>query len=625
MKYFKIKKVISDILAAAVVSSLLAGCNITINSPEGRVSGNGIPQVRTVSGEDIPDDADFLSGNLSPDEDQGINEEVSGDEHSGKHIRLTLEDSGWDVFSPSSSHLPDYRYGPSILYNDDGGIDAWFAAPGDGYAEYDWITYRHSDDLGTTWTDEKVAISPSPCSPDALSTCDPDVFFYDGYYYLGYTSTINKKAKGICNSVFLARSTDPGGPYEKWNGSGWGGAPVPVIYFDGMDIGWGCGEPSFVVVDDTVYVYSTKDSYSGVPDRVRVTEVRTADITEDDWPEKLEFKGYAIVRNDTGTVNGYQYRDSDSSDFAYIEESHKFIAVSTNRRFKNDSCILYYESDDGIHFNRVSELNTNVIARCHNSSIMADGLGHIKENDPVILGYAYAGAGGSGWGIWSTRFVKASIDYTDTEDRSDEGKPNLKQSISYRSGMNDSAPMMLCTDKLVYGKRSGTGAFNINYYVRDNYGGRAAVPASDVVVLDYDPEVVNVDEDNGISPRLPGVTWVTVGYNGLTRVICLCVFGQEGYDAKKIIGFYPVAERYELEQVPPFVIKVRPMAVFGDYRIHELSGMELIRHQVTFSSENTYVCGVKEDGTLVPVSSGETVINVSTGEGLSYSIKVKIL
>ena len=45
----------------------------------------------------------------------------------------------------------DYRYGPSIMLDGNGGIDAWFASPGDGKKEYDWITYRHSDDGGKTW------------------------------------------------------------------------------------------------------------------------------------------------------------------------------------------------------------------------------------------------------------------------------------------------------------------------------------------------------------------------------------------------------------------------------------------------------------------------------------------
>lgn len=564
-------------------------------------------------------DEDFTA---DPD-DAEANEEPEN-EYADKHIRLSLNDSGWDVFTPSTARLPDYRYGPSMILNDDGSIDAWFAAPGDGYNEFDWITYRHSDDGGETWSSEKAAISPSPSSPDALSTCDPDVFYYDGYYYMGYTSTINRRAKGICNSVFLARSENPDGPYKKWNGSGWGGAPVPIIYFDSIEIGWGCGEPSFVIVDDTIYVYSTKDSYSGVPDRVRVTEVRTADITDPEWPAKLEFRGYAGVRNDTGNEAEYKYRDSDSWDVAYVEESKKFVAVSTNRRFKRDSCILYYESDDGLSFFRVSELNTNVIARCHNCAIMADGSGHIKKDDPMLIGYAYGGSTGSRWGVWATRFAPLMLDYTDEPDRTDEGCQNLKQSMTYRSSTEDAAPMILCTDQLTYSKNAGTGAYKISYYWQDNYKRRQAVPASEIEILDYDQDIVSVDENSSISPKIPGITWVTVGYGGLTRDICLCVMPPEGYSAKKIKSFYPVTDSYEMALVQPYIIKVRPMAVFENYRLHELTGMDFIRYGVKFESEDTSICDVYRDGTVVPISKGDTVINVSTEDGPGYSVKIHI-
>ena len=534
--------------------------------------------------------------------------------YENKHIKLTLDNEGNDVFSPSTACLPDYRYGPSFIYNEDGSIDAWFSAPGDGSREYDWITYRHSEDCGATWTSECVAISPSPDSPDALSTCDPDVFYYDGYYYLGYTSTINKRAKGLCNSVYLARSEKPEGPYEKWNGTGWGGDPVPIIYYDGIDIGWGSGEPSFVVVDDTVYVYNTKDSYSGVPDRVKVTEVRTADITKEDWPRRLEFRGYAIIRNDKNNAGGY----------AYVEESRKFIAVSTNRRFKNDSCILYFESNDGIHYERVSELNTNVIARCHNCGIMADALGHIKKDDPTMLGYAYAGSSGSRWGVWSTRIAPFTLTYTDEPDTGDEGKSNLKLAMKYRSSVSDSAPMMLTTGSLVYTKTEGRGAFDISYYWQDNYKRKHAIDKSEITILDYDPEILSVDEDNWISPKLPGVSRVKIGYKGLWREICLCVLPAEGYTSNEIREFYPMTARYDLSIIQPYVIKIRPMAVFDNLRLHELTGRELMTYGVTFSSEDDSVCEIREDGTLVPVSVGDTVVNVMTKSGISYSVDVHI-
>ena len=642
----KIIKTVSVVMACLMLCSCYAGVNNGNGTGKnGTISGNtlsGNPVGDNRAGESIPsgdqdavndmgavkdtDEAEDTDATAGPETDTVSDdaEDKPVNPYEAKHIKLVLDNEGSDIFAPSTACLPDYRYGPSFIYNDDGSIDAWFSAPGDGSREYDWITYRHSDDKGATWSAEQVAISPSPDSPDALSTCDPDVFYYDGYYYLGYTATINKRAKGLCNSVYLARSLNPDGPYEKWNGRGWGGDPEPIVYYDGIDIGWGSGEPSFVIVDDTIYVYNTKDSYSGVPDRVKVTEVRTADITREDWPRRLEFRGYAIIRNDKNKGEGYAYRDSDSWDVAYIEESGKFVAVSTNRRFKNDSCILYFESNDGIHFERVSELNTNVVARCHNCGIMADGQGHIKKDDPTMLGYAYAGSTGSRWGVWSTRIAPFTLSYTDEPDTEDEGKSNLKRPMSYRNGAADAAPMMLTTDSLVYTKTAGRGAFNITYYWQDNYKRKHVIDKSEIEIIDYDPEILSVDEDNWISPKLPGVSRVKISYNGLWREICLCVLPAEGYTSSEIKDFYPMTARYDLSIIQPFVIKIRPMAVFDNLRLHELTGRELISYGVSFSSEDENICIVRDDGTLVPVSVGDTVVNVMTKAGLSYSVDVHI-
>lgn len=623
---------ITALIMSAVMAAGMAGCQTgadpgtsSVPTPvpeeinEEKIENDAREDFKDPVSNNEADDEEALSDNEIAEEEEPVNEYVD------KHIRLTVTDSGKDVFTPSTTCLPDYRYGPSMILNEDGSIDAWFAAPGDGSREFDWITYRHSDDDGNTWSDEKAAISPSPASPDALSTCDPDVFYYEGYYYLGYTATINRRAKGLCNSVFLARSVDPAGPYEKWNGHGWGGSPVPIIYYDGIEIGWGSGEPSFVVVDDTIYVYSTKDGYSGVPDRIRVTEVRTADITKEDWPANLEFRGYSCIRNDTAKdSNDYKFRDSDSWDVAYLEESQKFVAVSTNRRFKNNSCILYFESNDGIHFERVSELNTNVIARCHNCAIMGDGLSHIKEGDPMMIGYAYAGAAGSRWGVWATRFAPLEIEYTDEIDRSDEENPNLKLSIQYRHSSSDAAPMMLNTDSLVYSKVAGTGAFKIGYYWQDNYKGRHYISNSDIAILDYDPEILSVDDDNWISPKVPGVSRVIVEYEGLWREICLCVLPSAGKQAKELTGFYPMTETYDMSVIQPYIIKIRPMGMYSDNTIHELTGRELLNHGIKFECEDDSICEVRDDGSVIPLNVGDTVIHVSSKEGLSYSLNIHV-
>ncbi len=537
-----------------------------------------------------------------------------------KHVRIRLESSGSDVFALWGNGRPDYRYGPSIMLDGNGGIDAWFASPGDGKKEYDWITYRHSDDGGKTWGDEKVVLAPTPGTADFKSVCDPDVFWYDGYYYMGYTATVNKD--GLCNNVFLARSKNPDGPYEKWSGDGWGDMPVPIIYFKGVDIGWGVGEPSFVVVDDTVYVYNTLDSFSDKYGWVRATEVQIADITDPMWPANLEYKGISVYRNDATDRSNYTYADSDSWDVAYLEESHKFIALTTNRRFKNDSCLLYYESDDGINFERVSELSTDVVAGCHNCGLMSDESGHIRKDDKKLIGYAYSGSEGSKWGVWATRFAPIKIDYTDEVDREEDEAENLKESIKIDESLLGKGPIMLLTDQLTYTAIVSEDPINIRYSLMNIYRQKSSISADEVTITDYDHDMFKMSDDNRLIPIKEGMSIVKVEHEGLRRDICIGVI-PEDCDDTQIQTFYPVCKKMEVKMSEPVIVKVRPMAVFSNYDIHELSGYELNVHNIKFRSSNPSVCTIKKDGTVRLVGPGTSVITVDCDE-CRYTIDVYV-
>ncbi|MBR4573619.1 MAG: hypothetical protein IKO16_01800 [Lachnospiraceae bacterium] len=536
----------------------------------------------------------------------------------GHHVRLRLTDSGKDVFALSGFLRADYRYGPSIMSDGKGGIHAWFASPGDSRKEYDWITYKYSADGGNTWSNEKVVLSPTPGSADAMSVCDPDVFFYDGYYYIGYTGTVNKE--GLCNNVFLARSESPDGPFEKWDGKQWGGSPVPSVYFEGIDIGWGVGEPSFVVLDDTLYVYNTLDSFSDVFGWVRATQVHTADLTDPMWPSKLNCEGISVFRNDSLVNGDYTYEDSDSWDVAYLEDSKKFVALATNRRFKDDSCLLYYESDDGVHFERVSELNTNVITGCHNCGLMADGKGHISKDDNTMLGYAYSGSDESRWGMWATRFAPVKIDYTKEIDRSEDGKENLKQSITIDESLLSPKPIMLLTDQLTY-----TGYLdnpvNIKYYLMNSYRKKTGISAEQIKIT-YDQGMLRLGEDNRLVPIKEGVSMVEIEYGGLRRQIRIRVLSDD-YDETTIRSFYPVCKNYYINAAQPIIMKIRPMAVFEDYSVEELSGYEINANNLKFRSSDTSVVKISRDGTLTPVASGTAVITVQA-ESCGYTVDVYV-
>ena len=84
----------------------------------------------------------------------------------------------------------------------------------------------------------------------------------------------------------MMRSKNPNGPWEKWNGSSWGGNnPMPIVTYTGTPKKFGVGEPSMVVLDNTVYInYSWND---------KEVSTRLATVLTDDphWPAHLNQRG----------------------------------------------------------------------------------------------------------------------------------------------------------------------------------------------------------------------------------------------------------------------------------------------------------------------------------------------
>jgi len=302
-------------------------------------------------------------------------------------LYIEIIDEGYDIYVPSGK---GYRYGPSIIYYEDGSMDAWFASNGNSGSEWDWITYRHFD--GEDWSSEKVVLRPSVGTKDHYSVCDPGVIYFDGYYYLGYTSTENATYGGVENNIYVARSENPDGPFEKWNGEGWGGNPMPIVSYLDADLNWGAGEISFVIVHDKLYCY-----YTWINEEGSFTKLSTAPL-EENWPANLKGKGNVIYK-----VNG-----QGSVDVAYNDEFEKFIAVCTEYSFQEISTLAVYESDDGKTFIQVDALE-GIEEYAHNLGISKKPDGHIDVDDELIIGYAYSKQAGDPWGKWSTKIQSVRL------------------------------------------------------------------------------------------------------------------------------------------------------------------------------------------------------------------------
>ncbi len=87
------------------------------------------------------------------------------------YLQMEAEDEGWNTYLPGRVY-GGYRYGPSMILNDDGSIDLWSAANGT-FGYWDVITYSRLYKEGHVRTKETVAVKPTAGFQDALSTCVP--------------------------------------------------------------------------------------------------------------------------------------------------------------------------------------------------------------------------------------------------------------------------------------------------------------------------------------------------------------------------------------------------------------------------------------------------------------------
>lgn len=413
-------------------------------------------------------------------------EVISAEPDAEKYVKMVAPDTGNDAYTPAKKQSYVYRYGPTLIRNADNSIDAFFSSPGI-FDEWDYIFYRHSPDGGKSWTTEKSVLAPTPDSSDFYSCCDPSVIKFGDYYYLSYTSTVVEG--GVDNDVFVARSKSLDGPYEKWNGNGWGGKPSPVIEYTGNPETYGAGEPSMVVIDDTLYFY-----YTWRDGELNQTRLSLADATNENWPKTLKYKGVAI---------DHIVGDTDSADVKFIDDYGKFIAVSTASRFTTDSYIKVYMSNDGFEFEESYYLKTNTIHTLHNCGITSREDGHISLSDNTYLSYAY----GEEFGTWATRIQEVEFSLIDKPDFSDKENENVKESFKPVSKSVNSATAGITTDPHIYEKNLSDGSFKVEVYKYDSNKDDKQVKKG-ITLSDFDESIISVNGDE-ITPKAKGETYAT--------------------------------------------------------------------------------------------------------------------
>lgn len=287
-----------------------------------------------------------------------------------------------------------YRYGPAMIRYSNNKLHFWSCSEGDANVA-DYIRYKHSSNGGRTWGEEVIALAPTIGSEDGWAICDPSVVKVGSYYFMAYTATDNSFGAGLNNHIFIARSLYPDREFQKWNGTGWGGAPKPIIRYSGAHNKWGLGEPNLVVKGNTVYVYYTEDQGTAK------TRVATAQLGSANWPANLTAHGYAISSRDIG---------EDQTDIKYLPAINRFIATAIGNRFMHGSYIHAWQSSDGLRFTPLPNdiININMQPYAHNLGMSGNYLGHAEMGAKEFIAYSYTAPEGS-WGRWNTWLHRATI------------------------------------------------------------------------------------------------------------------------------------------------------------------------------------------------------------------------
>ena len=217
--------------------------------------------------------------------------------------------------------------------------------------------------------------------------CDPAIVKVDqDYFYLAYTGVASDGTRRL----FVARAVNPGGPFTKWNGTGWtGGVPAPLIDRDALAAG-----PSLVNRAGNIHLFYNTRITTGPAAGTYQTRHATATLgtNPSTWPTRLTADpGVAITHPGkyTGTdcVGSHWWADTDVK---YDETTGKYLAITSDQSSYRWSALQAYESADATTFTRAIITRGDYRQGARNPGQLADPYGHLTPNATKAIGWAHS-------------------------------------------------------------------------------------------------------------------------------------------------------------------------------------------------------------------------------------------
>jgi len=156
-----------------------------------------------------------------------------------------------------------YAYGPSIIKKD-GVYHVFFCSAGPD-STWDAVRYVHSTD-GKTWSAPTIMLRASGANGADLAACDPSVVYYQGFYYMYYSSAYSTAPPNSFQTVIqVARALNIDGPYLTYTQRGtWEETPTdaqiiikPLVT---RTVGYGAGPEAVVVHKGEILLWYVDDS-----------------------------------------------------------------------------------------------------------------------------------------------------------------------------------------------------------------------------------------------------------------------------------------------------------------------------------------------------------------------------